>query len=242
MNKVMLITGRELSAYLRTWMGYVIAAVGLLVNGLLFNSFAISGEQKFSADVMFDFFYLTSGIVMVVCLFLSMRLMAEEKQSGTIVLFYTSPVTERQVIYGKFLSVMVLMLMFLTITLYMPALVMMNGKIAAGHLAAGYLCLLLIGACATAITLFASTLAPNQLIAAIMGAFLLVLFLVIWMVSDVVEPPFKDLFAYLGLHNLHFSGFAKGIFHLKDLIYYLSVIVFFLECSVRTLEARRWRG
>ncbi len=242
MSSIFLIMRRELSAYLRTWMGYIIAAVGLLVNGLLFNSFAISGEPKFSADVVFDFFYVTSGIVMVVSLFLSMRLMAEEKQSGTIVLFYTSPVSERQLIYGKFLSVLCLMMMILAMTLYMPGLIMMNGKISAGHLAAGYLNLILLAGSATAITLFASTLAPNQLIAAILGAFLLVLLLVVWMVADIVDPPLKGIFSYIALHNIHFSSFARGIFKLKDLVFYLSLILFFLECSVRTLEARRWRG
>src|SRR5690606_23731052 len=161
--------------------------------GLLFNAFAISSNPKYSADVLFDYFYVTSGIVMVVGLFLAMRLMAEEKQSGTIVLYFTSPLSERQIIYGKFLSVLALICIILFVTLYMPALIMMNGKISFGHLASGYLCLLLIGATAIAITLFASTLAPNQLLAAIMGAFFLVVLLVIWLVSNIVNPPFKEI-------------------------------------------------
>jgi ABC-2 type transport system permease protein len=62
------------------------------------------------------------------------------------------------------------------------------------------------------------------------------------MVADVVAPPFKEIFAYLAIHNRHFTPFSQGIVHTRDLIYYVSVIVFFLECAVRSLEARRWRG
>lgn len=242
MSKVILVLKRELSAYLSTWMGYIVAAVGLLVNGLLFNSFAISSEPKFSADVLYDYFYFTSGIVMVVSLFLSMRLIAEEKQNGTLVLFFTSPMSERQLIYGKFLSVLVLIFLLLAVTLYMPGLIMMNGKISPGHLASGYLCLLLLASCAASMTLFASTLAPNQMIAVLVGAALLVVMLVIWMVSDIVDPPFKELLSYLAFHNAHFSSFARGMVHLKDIVFYVTVSFFFLECAVRTLEARRWRG
>jgi ABC-2 type transport system permease protein len=62
------------------------------------------------------------------------------------------------------------------------------------------------------------------------------------MVADVVSPPLKELFGYLAIHNRHFVPFAQGIVHTRDVIYYGSVVVFFLECSVRALEARRWQG
>jgi ABC-2 type transport system permease protein len=171
-----------------------------------------------------------------------MRLLAEEKQSGTIVLFYTSPISERQLIYGKFLSAAIFSIVLHILSLYLPALIFINGKVSLGHLASGYLCLFLIGAAAIAITQFASTIAPNQLVAAVTGALLTVTLLVCWMLADVVEPPFKEIFSYLSIHNKHFTPFSQGIVHTRDVIYYLSVIVFFLECSVRALESRRWRG
>ena len=102
--------------------------------------------------------------------------------------------------------------------------------------------LTLIGASSIAITLFASTISPNQLIAAVTGAVMTATLLVLWMAADVVNPPFKDLFTYLAIHNQHFNPFSKGIVHSRDVIYYGSVIFLFLECSVRALEARRWRG
>ena len=242
MGKCLLVAGRELRAYFSTWMGYVICAAALFIEGLLFNAYAVGSQPKVSADVLADYFYFASGMTMVAGVFLAMRLLAEEKQNGTLVLFYTSPISERQIVYGKFLSALCFSLIIQLLSLYMPGLVFMVGKVSLGHLAAGYLMLTLLGACAISISLFASAISPNQLVAGVTGALFLVTFLILWMVADVVSPPLKELFGYLAIHNRHFVPFAQGIVHTRDVIYYGSVVVFFLECSVRALEARRWQG
>ena len=242
MSKALLVARRELGAFFTTWMGYIICAAALFINGLLFNAYAVGKQPKLSAEVLADYFYYSSGIAMVAGVFLAMRLLAEEKQTGTIVLFYTSPITERQLIYGKFMSAVLFSMVLHVLSLYMPALIFINGKISLGHLASGYLVLFLLGSSAIAISLFASTISPNQLVAGITGALFTVTLLVLWMVSEVVSAPFNDLFQYLALHNKHFNPFAKGIVNTQDIVYYLSVIVFFLECSVRSLQARRWQG
>ena len=242
MGKCLLVAGRELRAYFSTWMGYVICAAALCIEGLLFNAYAVGTQPKVSADVLADYFYFASGMTMVAGVFLAMRLLAEEKQNGTLVLFYTSPISERQIVYGKFLSALCFSLIIQLLSLYMPGLVLMVGKVSLGHLAAGYLMLTLLGACAISISLFASAISPNQLVAGVTGALFLVTFLILWMVADVVSPPLKELFGYLAIHNRHFVPFSQGIVHTRDVIYYGSVVVFFLECSVRALEARRWQG
>jgi len=242
MVNVFLIAQRELASFFTTWMGYLIAAATLFINGLLFNAFAIGDSPEFSATILSRFFYFSSGISMVAGVFLAMRLLAEERQTGTIVLFYTSPVSERQIIYGKYISAFIFFLFLQILTLYMPALIFVHGKVSLGHMAAGYLGVTLIGAAVLAICLFASVLGSNQLLAAVLGAFFTVTILVLWMLANVVDPPFKDLFSYLAIHNAHFDPFRKGIVHLKDIVYYLSLIFFSLECAVRALEARRWQG
>ena len=242
MGKTLLVARRELGAFFNTWMGYVICAAALFINGLLFNAFAVGKSPKFSADVLSDFFYYASGISLVAGVFLAMRLLAEEKQTGTIVLFYTSPVSERQLIYGKFLSALFFSLILHALSLYLPALIFINGKISLGHLASGYLVLVLIGSAAIAISLFASAISPNQLVAGVTGSAFTVSLLVLWMVADKVSYPFNELFSYLAIHNQHFTPFSKGLVHTADVVYYVSVIVFFLECSVRAVEARRWKG
>lgn len=242
MSKALLIAKRELGAFFTTWMGYIIAAAALALDGILFNAFALGNEPEFSEIILSRFFYFASGVGMTACVFLAMRLIAEEKQTGTITLMYTSPVTERQIVYGKYLSAVLFFLFLNFLTLYMPALIFVNGKVSLGHMAAGYLGVTLVSCAALAIAMFASVVAPNQLVAAVLGAFLVVTMLVLWMLSNVVEPPLKDLFSYLAIHNAHFDPFRKGIVHFKDIFYYLSVIFFALECSVRALEARRWQG
>lgn len=242
MGKTWQIAKRELGSFFNTWMGYVIIAAVLIIDGILFNAFAISSDPKLSADVLGDFFYFASGMSMVAGIFLAMRLMAEEKQSGTIVLIYSSPIKERQVIYGKFLSAFIFLSIMHLVSLYMPALIMVHGKISFGHVFAGYLCLTLLGASTIAITLFASTLAPNQLVAAVGGAFVTVVLLTMWMLSRVVDQPFKDIFSWLSIHNDHFTPFSSGIVNLQDVIFYVGLVVFFLECATRALDSRRCQG
>lgn len=242
MGTMFAIARRELGSFFSTWMGYIIVASTLFIDGLLFNAYAVGKEPRYSADILAEFFYFASGIAMVSGLLLSTRLLSEERQNGTLVIFHTSPITERQMIYGKFLSVAAFFLVLNALTLYIPGLIMINGKISVGHLVAGYSGLMLLGCAAIAVGTLASAMAPNQLVAGVLGALILVTLLVLWMLSDIVSPPFADVFGYVAIHNRHFPPFGRGIVHTEHVIYYLSAIVFFLESSVRVLETRRWRG
>lgn len=242
MEKTFLIARRELGSYFTTWMGYIIVSAALLIDGLLFKAFAIGDKAKFSADVLADFFYFSSGISMVAGVFLAMRLLAEEKQAGTIILFYTSPVTERQLIYGKFLSALMFFVMMQLMTLHLPLLILLEGKVSWGHLASGYLGVILLGAATLSISLFSSVLSPNQLVAGILGSAVTVVMLILWILSGVVDQPFRELFSYMAIHNDHFFPFSRGMIHSKDIVYYLSVMIFFIESSVHALESRRLQG
>ena len=237
-----LIVKRELRAFFGTWSGYIIVALALLIEGIWFYAFDLGSKPKFSADVLASFFYSSSGLTMVAALFLAMRLIAEEKQAGTIVLFFTSPVSERELVYGKFFSAFIFLTIMHAISLYIPVYILINGKISFGHLAAGYLGLSLIGAATLALSLFCSTIATGQLIAGILATSLFVTMLLIYLLSGVVEEPFKALLSYLAIHNDHFNPFRQGMVNTKHIIYYLSVTAFFLEASVRVLKVRRWQG
>jgi ABC-2 type transport system permease protein len=242
MEKIWHIASRELLAYFTTWMGYIIIALTLIIDGLLFNAFALGNSAKLSSEVLESFFYYSSGMSMVAGILLAMRLMAEEKQNGTIVLLFSSPVTERQIIYGKFLSAFLFSMVLHAVSLYMPALIMVHGKISVGHVISGYLCLALLGGLTASMTLFVSTLAPNQLVAAVGGAFIVVVFLVLWMLAKVVDQPLKEIFAWLAIHNDHFTPFGSGVVNLKDLVFYFGMIIFFLESSTMALTGRRCQG
>ena len=92
-----------------------------------------------------------------------------------------------------------------------------------------------------AITLLASVWSSTQLIAGVVGGVMVTLLVVAWMLAHDTEEPLKQFFNYVALHNIHFSTFSRGTLNLRDVVYYLGVIVVFLEASARSLEAWRWR-
>lgn len=241
MNPALLIAGRELSAYLRTWSGYVILALILALTGTLFNAFALGSGIKTSTEVISLFFYFCSGTTMVASILISMRLLAEERQQGTLALLYSSPVRDVQIVLGKFLSGLGFLALLLALTFFMPLLVMVNGKISLGHLFAGYLGLLLLGSASLAIGTLGSALAKNQVLAGVISSSMLVALLVSWLLSNVTERPFSALFTALALHGRHFQPFQSGIVHVRDVVYYLAVTFVALFAATRVLEARRWR-
>jgi ABC-2 type transport system permease protein len=158
---------RELQSYLRTMSGYIIIAVMLFIDGLLFNAFAVAGTAKKSSEIVAEFFTLTSGITMIGAVFLSMRLIAEERQTGTVALLYSSPIHDVEIVLGKFLASFVFLCLFFATTLYMPVLVAVYGKVSVGHIAAGYFGLMLVGATGLAIGTFGSALTKSQVVAAV---------------------------------------------------------------------------
>lgn len=241
MRVVWLVLGREFGGYFRSYMGTIILAVVLLVDGLLFNVYALGGGSKYSAEVLRQFFYFSSGTTMIASIFLTMRLLAEEKQMGTLVLYTTSPVKDYQIVLGKFLSAFLFLCILTLLTLYMPLLIFVHGKVSVGHIFGGYVGLLCLGSAALAIGMFGSALAPSQIVAAILSAAILVAMLLFWLLATVTGPPLSGLFSYLAVHNKHFLPFMKGTVNTRDLIYYLSVTWFFLMVSTRVIEARRWR-
>ncbi|HEY4012378.1 MAG TPA: ABC transporter permease [Polyangiaceae bacterium] len=239
--KALLIAGRELRAYLRSPFGYIVAAATLLIDGLLFEGFALGAEARLSADVLFDFFYFASGTTMVASVLLSMRLIAEERQTGTLVLMNTAPVRDADIVLGKFLAAFGFVALLTLLTIYMPLLILVNGKVSLGHIVVGYVGLLLLAAASIAIGLFGSTVARTQVVAAIVGAGILVIMLLLWLVARVTDPPLSAFLAGLALHNERQNPFMRGLFRLDNAVYYVAVTYFFLLCATKTLEARRWR-
>jgi ABC-2 type transport system permease protein len=189
MRNVTLIARRELQAYLRTMSGYVIIAVMLFIDGLLFNAYAVPGTAKKSSEVLADFFLLTSGITMVGAVFLSMRLIAEERQTGTISLLYSSPVHDLEIVIGKFLASLGFLCLFFLATGYMPALVAVYGKVSLGHIFAGYFGLVLVGACSLAIGTFGSSLTRSQVVAAVLSGVMCLALTTAWLLGKVTDRP-----------------------------------------------------
>jgi len=240
-TEALLIARRELLGYLSSMMGWVILAVVLLADGLLFNGFAMGGEKK-SFEVLQAFFYFSSGTTMVASIFISMRLFAEERQQGTMVLLETAPIGEHTVVIGKFLGAWSFLLLLLALSGYLPALVLVNGHVTVGHIVAGYTGLAFLGAACIAFGALSSALAKNQILAAVMSATITVSLLLAWMLAKKIDGTLGGVIGFLDLFDQHYRSFSRGTIKLASVAYYAALAYGSLLLCTAVLSARRWRA
>jgi ABC-2 type transport system permease protein len=187
------------------------------------------------------FFEAASGGTMVMAAILAMRLIAGERENGTLVLLNTAPVRESEVVLGKFLAGLAFLALLALLAGYMPALIFVNGKVSIGHILVGYLGVLLLAASALAIGLFASAVSPNQIIAALVGGVLLLTFFLLFFVAPATDPPINGFLNGLAIFHVRQRAFMMGVLKLENVIYNVGLSYFFLLAATKTLEARRWR-
>jgi ABC-2 type transport system permease protein len=232
---------RELGAFLRSPFAWVIAALFLFVNGILFLAFVLPG-QRLSAVVLEQFFMFSGLTSFGVGLLLSFRLIAEERTSHSMVLLNTSPVRDSEIIVGKFLAALTFLIILLALTIYMPLLIKVRGKITGSQILVGYIGMLMVGSAALSIGLFASAMVKNQFLAAVIGLVILVVMGNLFKFASTLEGNVRTVLQDIDLWWVHYmGGFMRGVLNLKDVIYYLAVIYFFLLLGVKTLEAKRWQ-
>ncbi len=240
MNRTVTLARRELIAYFRSPLGSSIIAAVLLIDGILFYWQALT-EKLLSAEVLEQFFYYASGPTMIASIVLSMRLLAEERQLGTFTLLNTSPLSDAEIVFGKYLSAILMLGLMTLLTAYMPLLIFVNGKVSIGHILVGYLGLLLLGSATMAIGIFASSVANSTVVAGIVGAAITGAMILQWALARAVDAPQSTFLAALALHHQNFKPFMSGTLDLGCVAYYLMVALFFLVAATKMVEARRWR-
>jgi ABC-2 type transport system permease protein len=240
MKNAVLIAGREISAFMRSRVGWILAALALLGQGLYFSGFCMRGARM-SADVLRMFFDGFTFATSAVAVLISMRLIAGERENNTLVLLNTAPVREVEVVVGKFLAGLAIVSTIAALSVYLPLLIFVNGKISVGHIAVGYLGILLVSSAALSIGLFASALAGTQIVAAIVAAAILLAIFLLYFLAPVTDPPVKDFIHGLAMYQARQTPFMKGVVHLENVVFNLAVAYFFLLATTKTLEARRWR-
>jgi ABC-2 type transport system permease protein len=243
MKAVWTIAKREWMSYFTTWSGYLIVAGMLLMQGLLFNTLVLQGgkDQK-SSDVVYGFFYFTVFTTIVAGVLVAARTFAEEKATGTIVLLETAPVREWQVVAGKFAGAFGCVLVLVAMSVYLPLLVGVNGRVDGGQLVAGYLGTTLLAAVGVAGGVFASSLTRSQVLAAILAAMMLAVLFLAWIISRKVDGNLGAFFGFLDLWDQHFRTFAKGTIKWASVAYYVAITYFFLLATTVVISSRRWRG
>jgi ABC-2 type transport system permease protein len=241
-SNVWLLMRRELSAYARTPSGYLIAAAVLFLNGILFNARAVGSVPKRSAEVLQDFFMNAGGVAVVAAVVFSMRLLAEDRSVGAQTLLLTSPIREVEIVLGKYLSALIVLSLLTLLSVYLPALIFIHGRVSFGHIFAGYLGMLLLGAAILAIGTFASSMVSSPFYAVILTAVIVAGLELSWWVAALAEGgrP-QSVIAWAAPYMQHFHPFERGLLQATDVVYYLGVVYLGLLAATRTLESQRWR-
>jgi ABC-2 type transport system permease protein len=254
--KIWPIFKKEMRLYFTSPVAYVVLAVFLVIAGYffysIFNFFAMASMQAamnpqmardltVTESVLRPLFSNISVILLLLIPLVTMRLFAEERRSGTIELLLTYPVRDGAVLLGKYLAAVVLYVIMLAFTLVYPALLAYFARVEWGPLLTGYLGLVLMGATFLSVGLFASSLTENQIVASLITFGVLLIFWVLGWSADAVGGSWGKVLSDLSILE-HYDAFAKGILDTKDVIYYLNFTALALFLTLRSLEARRWKG
>jgi ABC-2 type transport system permease protein len=256
MNNILAIAHKELKSYFSTPIGYIVIGMFALVYGwffyvmvLIFNqqSAQFGGAEGGAVDInqqlIRPLFLNASVILLFVLPLITMRTYSEEKRSGTIELLLTSPVSDIEIILGKFLGAMALYAAMLAITAIHMALLFSwtNPKPELSVPLMGYLGLLLMGGCFISVGLLISSMTRNQIVA---GMVTFAVFLLLWVINwpaSFSGPTTQSVLNYLSITD-HFDDFTRGILDTKHLIYYFSVMSFGLFLTARSVDTERWKG
>jgi ABC-2 type transport system permease protein len=242
-KNITLIAGKEFRGYLNSPMAYIVISIFLLISG---GSFALYLSNTGYTDTSITGFLeplrifgssIGNVFIPLFTSILTMRLLSEEKKLGTWELLLTSPVKDTEVIMGKFIGSLAILMVMLILTLYYPLLLTIFGDPDMGPIWTSYLGLLLLGSSALSVGIFASSLTSNQIIAAVIsGAILLVL----WVAGLAANiQVIGGALNYISM-SYHFSNFSIGIIDTRDIVYYLSISALFLFSAIRSLDTGRW--
>ena len=226
---------KELRSYFNSAVAYVVIVVFLVLLGWFYasNIFLINIAS------MREMFEMARWIFLFVIPAITMRLLSEERKSGTIELLATKPVHDSEIVLGKFLAAWSLMGIALIPTLVYYITVSSLGAVDHGPIIGGYVGLFLMTGVFVSIGLLASSVTDNQIVAFLLGIFLILVFFVLDKVLIFAPEWLASTLEYMST-DAHFLSMARGVLDTRDLVYFLSILGFSLYCSVVSLERRKW--
>jgi ABC-2 type transport system permease protein len=239
-SNILALAHKELKSYFSSPAAYVLIGFFAVIYGWFYGTFLYVFDRQSQ-----QFAAAGAGHVSVILLLLlpliTMRTYAEEKRTGTMELLLTSPLTDLQIVLGKFIGAMGLIAVMLLVTTPHLGVLFWLATPEWKPIATTYLGFFLMAGCFVAIGLFISSLTSNQVIA---GFATFAVFLMLWIISwpgSFMGPRGQQIFEYLSLPG-HFEDFTRGVIDTKHLVYFFSVIAFGLFLTVRSVDSERWRG
>ncbi len=246
MRKVLALVHRELISYFSSPLAYVVLTAVTFINGYVFAlimGFLNDPRTPPMAPLKFlfggtIFFWLMMLFVMPV---ITMRLLAEERRSGTLEVLLTAPLSEGQVVMGKFLAALTFYVFLWVPTLAYVVILASYSQVDPLPVLAGYLGIILLGVLFLSIGMLTSSLVRNQIVAAVFAFALLIVVFSLGLVENLVTAPaLKSALSYMNLWN-HMDDFARGLVDTRHIVYQLSLAVLFLFLSTKALEASKGR-
>jgi len=255
MSNILAIARKELNSYFASPIAYVVIGAFALIFGLfyvsLLNWFVQQGMQmgqmgmggpvNVNQQMIRLLLQNTAVVILFVLPMVTMRCYAEEKRSGTMELLLTSPVTDFEILMGKFLGALALYACMLAVTFVHLAILFRYGNPDWRPIAAGYLGLLLLGGSFISVGLLMSSLTRNQIVAGMVTFGLVLLLWIVDWIGSFAGPRVEAVVSYLSITG-HLDDFAKGVIDTKHVVYYLSFITFGLFLTAKSVDSERWRG
>jgi len=242
MNATLIIAKREFKSYFDSPLAYVVICLSLLMLGV--GVFVWPGKfwQVDRATLASMFEVIPIGLVVLIVPVVTMRLVAEEKRSGTLEMLITLPVRDSEVILGKFLGAFGLVLVLIASTALYPILmfkVWHLGPIDTGPLWSGYIGLVLFAAAAVALGLLISSLTETQVIAFFITFIVLGMLYIVGEVGALVPNALGTVFRELSFKE-HYTSFQRGLIDTRDIVFFMSCATLALLLAFRSLESRKW--
>jgi ABC-2 type transport system permease protein len=244
MSTTLTIARREFRSNFDSPLAYVVICLGLIMLGFVF--FMLNGGfwQADRASLTQLFAQAPRGLSFLVVPVVTMRLIAEERRSGTLEMLITLPVKDHEVILGKFLGAWGLVLLLIASTALYPIMMFQwpwhLGALDPRPVFSGYIGLILFSAAAVSIGLLISSLTESQVIAFFLTwVVLLGLSFLGLMTTGISSPEARIVFDFVSF-DTRLAPFARGMINTRDIVYFLSITVGCLMASFRALERRKW--
>jgi ABC-2 type transport system permease protein len=236
MSATTTVAKREIRAYFNSPVAYIVVTVFMLIVGYLYWSQLFLEKQ---AELRY-YFNLTPLVFTFIIPAITMRLLAEEKGSGTLEMLITMPVRDWEVVLGKFLAGMAMLAAIVGMTMFYAVTLSILSPIDKGPMLTGYLGLLLMGGGYVAIGVMSSSLTRNQIVAFILAFAISFALFIFGQIVQYAPDWLAPVLSFLSMGN-HFESLSRGVVDTRDVLFYVSVMVVTLVIATASLESRKWK-
>jgi len=238
MTKIIIIFKKELQSYFNSPIAYIFLGIFLIFSSwLFFQNFFLAGQAQVRG-----FFGVMPWMLLFLVPAITMRSWAEEKRSGTIELLLTFPIKDQEVVLAKFFSSLAFILIALALSLVIPITASSLGNLDWGPVVGSYFGVIFLASCYLALGLWLSSLSKNQIVAFLVTAIICFAFFIIsdGLVINSLGGFFGSIFKMIGLSS-HYDNMTRGVFDIRDVVYFGAFSFFFLFLNIKSLASRNWK-